>query len=56
MFLMKRLIGVRIITKNSSTTKVSEHIPSSFSMSTISSFKRIETKHDVRRRRDYIKK
>ena len=55
MFLMKRLMGVRIITKNSST-KVSEHIPSSFSMSTISSFKRIETKHDVRRRRDYIKK
>ena len=34
--------------KNSFRTKVSEHIPSDFLMSTISSFKSIENKHDVR--------
>ena len=33
--------------ENSSTTKVDKHIPSSFSMSTISSFKNIENKQDV---------
>ena len=31
----------------SSTTKVSEHIPSGFPMSAISSFRNIENKHDV---------
>ena len=35
--------------ENSSTTIVSEHIPSGFSMSTISSFRSIENKHDVYR-------
>ena len=33
--------------ENSSTTNVSEHIPSGFSMSTISSFRSIENMHDV---------
>ena len=33
--------------EKSSTSKVSEHIQSGFSMSTISSFKDIENKHDV---------
>ena len=33
--------------ENSSTTKVSEHIPSGFAMSTISSFQNIENKHEV---------
>ena len=33
--------------ENSSTTKASEHIPSGFSMSTISAFTRIENKHDI---------
>ena len=42
--------------KNSSTTKVSEHIPPGFSMSTISSFKIIENKHDVHRGKAYMKK
>ena len=36
--------------------KVSEHIPSGFSMSTISPFKSIENKRDVYRRKDYMKK
>ena len=38
--------------ENSSTSKVSEHIPSGFSMSTISSFRSIENKHDVYRGKD----
>ena len=39
-----------------STTKLSEHIPSGFSMSTISSFRSIENKHDVYRVKDCLKK
>ena len=35
--------------ENLSTTKVSEHVPSGFSMSAISSFKYVENKHDVYR-------
>ena len=35
--------------ENPSTIKVSEHIPSGFSMSTISSFRSIENKHNVYR-------
>ena len=42
--------------ENSSTTKVSEHIPSGFSMFTISSFQSIENKHDVYRGKDCMKK
>ena len=38
--------------ENSSPTKESEHIPSGFSMSTISSIKSIENKHDVYRGKD----
>ena len=36
----------------SSTTKVSEHVPSSFFTSTISSFKEIENQYDVYRDKD----
>ena len=42
--------------ENSSTTKVSEHIPSGFSMSSISSFRSIENKHDVSRGKDCVEK
>ena len=42
--------------ENSSTEKVNDHITSGFSMSAISSFRRIENKHDVYRGKDYIKK
>ena len=38
-----------------STTKVSEHIPLGFSMSTISSFKDIGNNRDVYSGKDYIK-
>ena len=41
--------------KNSFTTKVGKHIPSGFSMSTISSFKSIENKHVVYRGKDCMK-
>ena len=42
--------------ENSSIAKVSEHIPSGFSMSTISLFRSIEIKHDVYRDKDCLKK
>ena len=42
--------------KKSPTTKVSEHIPSGFSISTIWSFKSIENKHDIYRDKDCMKK
>ena len=41
---------------NSSTTKVSEHISSGFSMSTISSFKSIGNKHDLYKGKDCMRK
>ena len=46
--------GCKSSPKNSSTTKVSEHIPSGFSMSTISSFRSIENKHDVYRSKNWM--
>ena len=42
--------------ENLSTTKVSEHVPSGFSMSTISSFRCIKNKHDVYRGKYCMKK
>ena len=48
--------GCKNNTEKSPRTKVSEHISSCFSMSTISSFKDIENKHDVCRGKDCIKK
>ena len=38
--------------ENSFTSKVGKHIPSVFSISTISSFKNIENKYDVYRGKD----
>ena len=42
--------------ENLSTTKVSEHISSGFPMSTLSSFKIKENKHDVHRSKNCMKK
>ena len=42
--------------ENLSTAKVKEHTPSGFSMSTISSFRNIENKHDAQRGKDGMKK
>ena len=49
-------MDVKIILKNSSATKVGEHIPSRFSMSTIFSFKSIDNKHDKCRGKDFMKR
>ena len=46
---------VKIIPENSSTTKVSKNIASSFSMSAISLFKNTENKHDAQRGKDRMK-
>ena len=46
-FIIKKIDGCKNNHENSSTTKVSRHIRSGFSMSTISSFRNIENKHDV---------
>ena len=54
--LKEKIHGCKNDCENSSTTKVDEHISSSFSMSTISLFKSIENKHDVCRGKDCMKK
>ena len=46
-WIMEKIDGCKNNPENSSTTKVSEHIPSTFSMSTISSFTSIDNTHDV---------
>ena len=42
--------------KHFSTTKIGEHIPSGYSMSTISAFDDIENKHTLYRKKVYMKK
>ena len=54
--LMERNDGFRKYSGYSSTVKVSEHNPSGFPMSTISSFKYIENKHDIYRDKDCMKR
>ena len=43
----EKIDGCKNNPENSSTGKASEHIPSGFSISTISSFRSIENNHDV---------
>ena len=45
--LIKKIDWCKNNTEHSFTTKVTEHIPPSYSMSTILPFKSIENKHDV---------
>ena len=54
--LIEKIDGCKNNPKNSSATKVDEHIPSSFSISTIWLFKSIENKHDVYECKDFNKK
>ena len=54
--LTEKIDGCKNDSENSFTTKVDKHILSGFSMSTISSFKNIENKHDVYRGKDCMKK
>ena len=53
---MQKIDGYKNNPENSSTTNVNKHIPSDFSMSTISLFRSIENKHDVYRGKDCVKK
>ena len=54
--IIEKIDGCKNNPENSSTTKVSEHIPSGFLMSTMSSFRNIENWHDVYRGKDSMKK
>ena len=53
---IKKIDGCKNNPQNSFTAKVSKNIPSGFSMSTISSFRSVENKHDVYRAKDCMKK
>ena len=54
--MIKKIDGCKNNPENLSAAKVSKHIPSGFSMSTISSFKSIENNHDAYRDKDCTKK
>ena len=54
--IIKKIDGCKNNPENLSTTKVSKHIPSGISTSTISSFRSIENNHDVYRGKDCKKK
>ena len=51
-----KIDGCKNNPENSSATKISKHIPSRFTMSTISSFRSTENRHDVYRGKDFMKK
>ena len=53
--LIEKTDGCKNNPENSSTKKGGEHIPPSFSMSTISSFINMENKGDVYRGKDFMK-
>ena len=53
--IIEKIDGCKNNPENLSTSKVSEHIPSDFSMSTIYSFRSIENKYDVYRGTDCMK-
>ena len=55
-FIKEEIDGSKNNSGTSSTTEVRKYIPSGFSMSTISSFKSIENKHDVYRGKDCMKR
>ena len=54
--LIVNIVGCKNNMEKSSTTKLSEYIPSVFSMSPIWSFKDIENKDDISRDKDYMKR
>ena len=54
--MIKRVDGHKNDFENSCTTKVGEHIPCGYSMSTICAFDGMENKHDVCRGKDCMKK
>ena len=54
--IIEKIDGCKNNSENSSTTRVSEHILSGFSISTRSSFRSIENKHGVYRGKNCMKK
>ena len=54
--LIEKIDGGKNNPQNSFTTKVTKHIPSGLSMSTVSLLKSIENKHDVYSGKDCLKK
>ena len=54
--IIEKVHGCKNNPENSSTTKISENIPSGFLMSTISSFRSTENKHVVCRGKECMKK
>ena len=52
----EKIGGCKNNLEHSSTTKVSKHIPSGFSISAISSFRSTKNKHDVYRGKDLWKR
>ena len=55
-YIKEKIDGCKNNPEYSSTTKASKHIPSGSSMSTVSTFKSIESKHDVYRGKNCIEK
>ena len=53
--IIEKIDGCKNNPENSSTKKVSEHIPLGFSMFKISTFRRIENKHDAYKGKDCMK-
>ena len=54
--LIKKIDGSASNSENSSTTKIGEHIPCGYSMSTVWTLDHIENKHTLYRRTDCMKK
>ena len=54
--IIEKIDGCKNNPESSSTKKVSEHIPSGFSMSALSSFRSIENKHDACRGKDCMER
>ena len=53
--IIEKIDGSKINLVNLSTTKVSEHFPSGFSISFITSFRKMKSKHNVSRGKDFMK-
>ena len=54
--MLENIDGCKANPENSSTAKASKHIPSGFSMSSVSSFRSKEKNHDVYKGKDYMKR
>ena len=52
--IIEKIDGFKNNPENSPTANISKHIPPGFSMSTISSIRSIENKHDVERSKECI--